>query len=107
LFLEDLPFDEQFGLSLFKAKSESEIYDTVLDPGFIADPFDEQFGLSLFKAESESEIYDTFLDPGFIADLEVQNANKSINEYILNSPFSTIIYTFTYSPTYHCSFIIY
>jgi len=49
-------------------------------------PFNEQFDLSLFKSKSESEIYDIVLDPEFIANLEVQKSNKSINEYILNSP---------------------
>jgi len=37
LFLEDLPFDKKFDFSLFKSKSESEIYDTSLDPNFIVD----------------------------------------------------------------------
>ena len=37
LFLEDLPFDESFDLSLFRTRSESALDDIVLDPEFIAD----------------------------------------------------------------------
>jgi len=53
-------------------------------------PFDEQFDFSLFKLKSESEIYDIILDHDFIADLEVQKANQSIDEYIPNSPQSSL-----------------
>lgn len=35
LFLEDIPFDEDFGLSLFRMKSDSELLDIVVDPEFI------------------------------------------------------------------------
>lgn len=52
--------------------------------------FDEKFDLSLFKSKFESEIDDTILDPDFIADLEVQKVNQSIDEYILNSPQSSL-----------------
>ena len=37
LFLEELPFDVPFDLSLFKTKSENAMDETVLDPNFIAD----------------------------------------------------------------------
>lgn len=36
LFLEDLPFDVQFDLSLFRTKYESVLNETVIDPDFIA-----------------------------------------------------------------------
>jgi len=48
-------------------------------------PFDEQFGLSLFKTKSENAIYETIIDHDFFADLEVQQFNRSIDEYILKS----------------------
>jgi len=34
-YLEDLPFDEHFDLSLFETKSESVIGDTILNPQFL------------------------------------------------------------------------
>jgi len=34
LFLEDLPFDEYFDLSLFRTRSQSALNDIVLDPEF-------------------------------------------------------------------------
>ena len=37
LFLEDLPFDEYFDLSLFRTRYESALDDIVLDPEDIAD----------------------------------------------------------------------
>ena len=37
LFLEDLPFDLSFDLSLFRTRSKSALDDIVLDPNFIAD----------------------------------------------------------------------
>jgi len=37
LFLEYLPFDESFDLSLSRTKSKSALDDIVLDPKFIAD----------------------------------------------------------------------
>jgi len=36
----------------------------------------------LFKTKSKSALSETVLDPEFITDLEVQQANKSIDEYI-------------------------
>ena len=36
LFLEEIPFDVPFDLSLFRTKSENEINETVLDPDFMA-----------------------------------------------------------------------
>ena len=57
--------------------------------------FDEQFGLSLFKTKYKSEIYETSLELDFIADHEVQQANRSIDEYILKSTQSSINTTTT------------
>ena len=37
LFSEDLPFDVQFDLSLFRKKSKGLLNETILDPDFIAD----------------------------------------------------------------------
>ena len=37
LFIEDLPFDNSFDLSLFRTRSESALHDIVIDPDFIAD----------------------------------------------------------------------
>jgi len=48
------------------------------------------FDLSLFRTKFENALSETVLDPNFIADLEVQQANKSIDEYILKSPQSSI-----------------
>ena len=53
-------------------------------------PFDESFDLSLFRTRSESALDNIVLDPEFIIDLEVQKANQSIDEYILNSPQSSL-----------------
>ena len=52
--------------------------------------FDFSFDLSLFRTKSETALDDTVLDTKFVADLEIQKANKSIDEYILNSPQSSI-----------------
>ena len=48
-------------------------------------PFDLLFDISLFRTRSESALEDIVIDPKFIAYLEVQKANHSIDEYILNS----------------------
>ena len=54
---------------------------------FLEEPhFDESFDLSLFRTRSESALDDIVLDLEFITDLEVQKANQSIDEHILNSP---------------------
>lgn len=92
-------FDNPNPISRKSKKEESSASHTPLTKAnscpdewlFLEDiPFDEQFDFSLFKSKSESEIYDTILDPDFIADLEVQKANQSIDEYILNSPQSSL-----------------
>ena len=58
---------------------------------FIEDlPFDEYFGLSLFRTKSESALNDTVLDPKFTIELEVQRANLSIDQHLLNSPQSSL-----------------
>jgi len=49
-------------------------------------PFDVQFDLSLFRTKSKNVLNETVLDLDFIANLEVQRANISIDEYILNTP---------------------
>ena len=51
--------------------------------------------LSIFRTLSESAINETILDPDFIIDLEVQQVKKSIDEYILKSPQSSINTTTT------------
>lgn len=53
------------------------------------------FDLSLFRTKSENAIDETVLDPDFITNLEIQQANKSIDEYILESPKSSINTTMT------------
>lgn len=53
-------------------------------------PFGELFDLSIFKTRSESALDDIVLDPKFVVDLEVQKENQSIDEYILNSPLSSL-----------------
>jgi len=52
--------------------------------------FDEYFDNSLLRTKSESELEDTILDPEFTAELEVQRANLSIDQYLLNSPQSSL-----------------
>ena len=56
---------------------------------------DESIELSLFRNKSETAPEDTVLDPEFLVDIEVQRANSSIDNYILNSPQSI---TATYIP---------
>jgi len=53
-------------------------------------PFNVSFDLSLFRTRFESALHDIVLDPEFIVDLEVQTENQSIDEYILNSPQSSL-----------------
>lgn len=48
------------------------------------------FEQSLFRTKSKNALSETVLDPDFIVDLEVQQANKSIDEYILKSPQSSV-----------------
>jgi len=55
-----------------------------------------QFGLSLFKMKSKSAIYEIVQDLDFIADLEIQQANRSIDEYIMKSSQSSINTTITH-----------
>ena len=58
---------------------------------FIEDlPFDEYFDLSIFRTKFESALEDTVLDPEFTAELEVQRENLSIDQYLLNSPQSSL-----------------
>ena len=57
--------------------------------------FDENFELSLFRSKSETALEDMVLDPELLVDIEVQRANFSIDDYILNSPQSI---TATYIP---------
>ena len=46
----------------------------------------ESIELSLFRNKSETTLEDTVLDLEFLVDIEVQRANSSIYDYILNSP---------------------
>lgn len=48
--------------------------------------FDLSFDHPLFRTRSKSALDNIILDPEFIADIEIQKANRSIDEYILNSP---------------------
>lgn len=57
--------------------------------------FDDNFELYLFRNKSKNALEDTDLDPEFLVDIEVQRANSSIDDYILNSPQSI---TATYIP---------
>jgi len=54
-------------------------------------PFNVKFDLSSFKMKSKNVLDETILDPDFIADLEVQKANRSLDEYILNPPYHPLI----------------
>ena len=61
---------------------------------FIEDlSFDECFELSLFKSKSETALDDTILDPEFLVDLKIQRENTSIDDYILNSPQTSVTVT--------------
>ena len=53
-------------------------------------PFDLSFDLSLFITKSENALDDIVLDLEFIVDLEVHKENQPIDEYILNSPQSSL-----------------
>ena len=46
--------------------------------------FDEHFDLSLFETKSKSVAGSTVLKPEFVKDLEIEKANRSIDDYILN-----------------------
>ena len=46
--------------------------------------FDDQFELLLFETKSESATGSTIINPDFIKYLEVEQANRSIDDYILN-----------------------
>ena len=46
--------------------------------------FDEHFDLSLFETKSESVVGSTVLNPEFVKDVEIERANISIDDYILN-----------------------
>lgn len=54
-------------------------------------PFDEYFDISLFETKSETALDNTVLNPEFVANIERERANRSIEEYILNSLQSSII----------------
>ena len=55
--------------------------------------FDESFKPSLFRNKSETALDDIVLDLEFLVDIEVQRENTSIDDYILNSPQSSITIT--------------
>ena len=66
-------------IPLFKSHS----YPTVFK--FIEDiEFDDRFELSLFETKSESATSSTVINPEFIKYLEIKQANRSIDNYILN-----------------------
>jgi len=55
--------------------------------------FDEHFDLSLFETKSESVIDDTILNLQFVEYIEKERANRSIDDYILNSLQSSTVAT--------------
>jgi len=62
---------------------KSHSYPTVFE--YIEDiEFDDHFVLSLFETKSESATGSTVINPEFIKYLEVEQANRSIDNYILN-----------------------
>ena len=46
--------------------------------------FDHLFELSLFRNKSDISLDYSFLDPEFIKYLEIEQANRSIDNYLLN-----------------------
>ena len=67
---------------------------------FVEDlPFDECFELSLIRARSKTTLDDTVLDPEFLVDIEVQRANRSIDDYIFNSSQTSIVTTNILEPS--------
>ena len=66
-------------IPLFKSHSCPAVFEYLEDI-----EFDEQFELSLFETKSESVIGSTIINFEFIKYLEIEQANKSIDNYILN-----------------------
>lgn len=66
-------------IPLFKSHSCPTVFESLEDI-----EFDDQFDLSLFETKSESAIGSTIINLEFIKYLEVEQANISINSYILN-----------------------
>ena len=66
-------------IPLFKSHSCPTVFEYLEDL-----VFDEQFELSLFEMKSESAIGSTVINPEFIKYLEIEQANRSIDSYILN-----------------------
>ena len=66
-------------IPLFKSHSCPAVFEYLRDL-----EFDEQFELSLFETKSESAIGSTVINPEFIKYLEIEQANRSIDSYILN-----------------------
>lgn len=93
LFLEDLPFDVSFDLSLFRTKSESALDDLVLDPKFIKELevrrenqsvnqyliHSPQLSLTTIKIPELSETTSTsFISPLFPHNFEVHSSSPLI-----------------------------
>ena len=53
--------------------------------------FDEHFDLSLFETKFESVVGSTVLNPDFVKDIETEEANKSIDDYILKQLQTSIV----------------
>jgi len=53
----------------------------------------------LFRSKSETALDDTVLDAQLLVDLEVQRENISIDDYILNSPQTSITVTNILEPS--------
>ena len=51
------------------------------------------------RNKSETALDDTFLDPKFLVDIEVLRENSSIDDYIMNSPQSSITVTNILKPS--------
>ena len=48
--------------------------------------FDERFEISLFESKSEKAVDYTIPDPQFLVDLEMERANRLIDNYIATQP---------------------
>ena len=66
-------------IPLFKSHSCPIVFEFLEDI-----EFDDQFELSLFETKSKSAIGSTVINPKFIKYLKIEQANRSIDSYILN-----------------------
>ena len=66
-------------IPLFRSHSFPTVFEFLEDI-----EFDDQFELSLFETKSESATGSTIINPEFIKYLEVEQDNRSIDNYILS-----------------------